>query len=91
MDPGSILTCITDMSYHNAKLIHKEGNLDSLALLTAVTVQSAISLELVVSFCMLQKVVSYHWGCLFFDGPVVNNTPMQPSMCLFGTCALSSC
>lgn len=49
VDPGSILTCITDMTYHNAKLIHKEGNLDSLALLTAVTVQSALSLQLVVS------------------------------------------
>ena len=49
VDPGSILNCIPDMPYHNAKLIHKEGNLDSLVLLTAVTVQSALSLQLGVS------------------------------------------
>lgn len=49
VDPGSILTCIPDMTYHGAKLIHKEGNLDSLALLTAVTLQSALTLHLEVS------------------------------------------
>lgn len=49
VDPSSILECIPDMTYHQAKLIHKEGNLDSLALLTAVTVQSALSLQLAVS------------------------------------------
>lgn len=46
VDPSSILECIPDMPYHQAKLIHKEGSLDSLALLTAVTVQSALSLQM---------------------------------------------
>ena len=50
VDPGSILSCIPDMPYHAAKLIHKEGNLDSLALLAAITVQSALTLQLAVSF-----------------------------------------
>lgn len=49
VDPSSILECIPDMPYHQAKLIHKEGSLDSLALLTAVTVQSALSLQMAVS------------------------------------------
>ncbi|DBA86159.1 TPA: hypothetical protein ACH3X1_005668 [Trebouxia sp. C0004] len=45
VDPVSILTCVPDTAYHAAKLLHKDGSLDSLAMLTAVTVQAALALD----------------------------------------------
>ncbi|KAL0052535.1 hypothetical protein WJX82_003532 [Trebouxia sp. C0006] len=45
VDPVSILKCVPDTTYHAAKLLHKDGSLDSLAMLTAVTVQAALALD----------------------------------------------
>ncbi|DBA73094.1 hypothetical protein WJX79_004857 [Trebouxia sp. C0005] len=45
VDPVSILKCVPDTTYHAAKLLHKDGSLDSLAMLTAVTVQAALDLD----------------------------------------------
>ena len=50
VDPVSILKCVPDTTYHAAKLIHKDGSFDSLAMLTAVTVQAALVLGAAVSF-----------------------------------------
>ena len=49
VDPVSILNCVPDTTYHAAKLLHKDGSLDSLAMLTAITVQAALSLDAAVS------------------------------------------
>ena len=54
VDPLSILSCVPDMAYHAAKLIHKEGSLDSLAMLTAVTLQTALALGMKVFDCIAQ-------------------------------------
>ena len=48
VDPVSILKCVPDTTYHAAKLLHKDGSLDSLAMLTAVTVQAALALDAAV-------------------------------------------
>ena len=57
VDPVSILGCVPDMAYHAAKLIHKEGSLDSLAMLTAVTVQTALALGMKVSSLAAERCV----------------------------------
>lgn len=49
VDAVSILKCIPDTTYHGSKLIHKEGSLDSLAMLTAITIQTALDLKAAVS------------------------------------------
>ena len=47
-DPVSILKCLIDMPQHQGKLLHKEGSLHALAVVAAMTVQSALYLNQMV-------------------------------------------
>ena len=65
VEPLSILKCVPDMTYHAAKLIHKEGSLDSLAMLTSVTIQTALSLGLTVGVHVMQaQACAFHNACI---------------------------
>ena len=57
-DPVSILKCLMDMPQHQGKLLHKEGNLDALAVVAAMTVQSALHLNQLVRL-QLTSIVSF--------------------------------
>ena len=57
VDPVSILKCVPDTTYHAAKLLHKDGSLDSLAMLTAVTVQAALALDAAVRLLLFWQEV----------------------------------
>ena len=52
-DPVSILKCLMDMPQHQGKLLHKEGSLDALAVVAAMTIQSALQLNQLVSLSQL--------------------------------------
>lgn len=51
-DPEIILDGIMDMPQHQGKLLHKEGSLDALAVVAAMTIQSAVQLDQVVCTCL---------------------------------------
>lgn len=44
VDPVSILEGLMDIPQHQGRLLHKEGSLDALAVVAAMTVQSALQL-----------------------------------------------
>ena len=65
VDPVSILKCVPDTTYHAAKLLHKDGSLDSLAMLTAVTVQAALALDAAVRLLLFWQAVCCRCSSLF--------------------------